>query len=152
MSKKDTLEDIEHEKLIDALFVDRVIVEALSPPMDGWIESVWYGNRWKKDGKFDIAYKNPEGQYHRLFGPAYISETYDYEIWYKNGVYHREDGPAIRHRNNFVWYKEGQLHNLNGPAIINGGGPKEYYIDGRKYSPKEYKKETDRRRRKGLIE
>ena len=38
-------------------------------------------------------YKNEKGEYHRVDGPAIISETYD--LWVINGIYHRVNGPAI---------------------------------------------------------
>ena len=38
--------------------------------------------------------------------------------WRKDGVLHREDGPAIYRQGMERWYYEGQLHNDNGPAVI----------------------------------
>ena len=38
----------------------------------------------------------------------HISKIYDVEIWYKDGKFHREGGPDIKHKNNFFWYKEGE--------------------------------------------
>lgn len=99
----------------------------------------------------DIEYRNKEGKLHRTTGPAYISRTYETEIWYQNGEKHRDGGPAYIQRNNMVWFKHGQLHRLDGPAVIDGAGPKQYWINGTRLPPKEYKKEIARMRRKGLI-
>lgn len=42
------------------------------------------------------------------------------EHYYKNGVAHRTDGPAIRHNiwNGEYWYFQGRKHRLDGPAFI----------------------------------
>lgn len=126
----------------------------MHPPIGGYngYEYEWYG-RWysHSGGPSDVIYRNSKGKYHRLYGPAYVSKKYDIEIWYKDGVYHRVGGPAIRHKNNKLWYYEGKLHNLHGPAIDTKCGPKEYYIHGWKLSPKEFKKEIARRKKKGQL-
>jgi hypothetical protein len=53
-------------------------------------------------------------------------------FYYKDGYFHREDGPAIiyseKHK---TWYFEGLLHNLNGPAKIWPDGREEYFIHGK---------------------
>ena len=42
------------------------------------------------------------------------------KCWFKEGLYHREGGPAIEWINGHKeWYKEGTRHRLDGPAIIN---------------------------------
>jgi hypothetical protein len=142
------------DELYESLTLERVLVGAQSPPYGGYNgnHSTWigYGYQWNVHGD-DVVYLNKEGKKHRIYGPAYISINYDIEIWYKEGEYHRLDGPAIKHKKSFIWYKEGKLHRLDGPAVIEGGGPKQYWIDGRRLSPKEYKKEIARRKRKGLI-
>lgn len=141
----------ELDELFEKLTSKKLLIQAKSPPFGGYNgANTWYSWSWTASG-FDIEYKNAAGKRHRIWGPAYISKKYDIEIWYKNGEYHRENGPAITHKNNFLWYYGGKLHNLQGPAIDTGGGPKQYWINGQKLSPKEYKKEIARRIRKGLI-
>jgi hypothetical protein len=149
-------EDNLFDALIEELKVERTFVPAKSPPYSGGFSGTdpqyWRHESYQFSGdKFDIAYLNKEGEYHRLSGPAYISHIYEYEIWYKDGEYHRDNGPALIQRNTKVWFKNGKLHNLAGPAIVSGGTPPKYFIDGRPYSPKEYKKEITRMRRKGLV-
>lgn len=39
----------------------------------------------------NITYRNADGQLHREDGPASIY-TLGYQIWYKNGEYHRDNG------------------------------------------------------------
>jgi hypothetical protein len=39
------------------------------------------------------------------------------ECWYRNGLIHRDDGPAIiYHNGGEVWYQNGQIHREEGPA------------------------------------
>lgn len=99
--------------------------------------------------KMEIMYKNSDGIIHREFGPAIINEAYDCEFWLFDGVLHRDNGPAYRHAQTYKWYRHGILHRTDGPAVTSKGEPPEYWIDGQKYSPKEYKKEIKRRQRKG---
>ncbi len=41
------------------------------------------------------------------------------EAWFKNGQYHREDGPAIEHSNGKrEWYLHGIRHRETGPAVV----------------------------------
>jgi hypothetical protein len=69
-----------------------------------------------------IVYFNDENKPHRYDGPAIIytegSNKGKY-VWYKNGLRHREDGPAIERKNGGSSYLiEGKYHRDNGPAII----------------------------------
>jgi len=148
----------EQEALFEALTLERNFVEAISPPFTGYGSDTrcwnWYGGPWPVPPRYnkknlrDIEYRNREGKLHRLSGPAYISKLYNFEAWYKDGQRHRIGGPAYTHNSNFVWFKEGKLHNLDGPAVIDGAGPYQYWIDGVKYSPKQYKWEIQRRKKK----
>ena len=144
------------DSLYEELTLTKVYKDPKMPPMGGFVmPHEW----WDFDLQCyhiihhikDLTYVNTEGKAHRLCGPAYINRVYNIEIWYKNGIYHREDGPAITHKRTKIWFYEGQLHNLHGPAVISAGGPREYWIYGQKYSPKEYQKEIKRRKRKGLL-
>ena len=92
-----------------------------------------------------------EGVRHRLHGPAIINLEYDCEFWLKMNIFHRDDGPAYRHKRTLKWYVDGFLHRLDGPAVMPGGAPKEYWIGGQRMSPKNYKLEIERRKRKGLL-
>lgn len=144
------------DELYEALTIERCFEEPRYPPWGGWAADARrrWGSTWVNHSATvakDIVYRNTEGKKHRIYGPAWISRTYDFEVWYKNGVIHRDGGPAIRHKNNYLYYREGKLHRLDGPAIVEQGGPREYYIDDAKYSPKQYKWEIARRKRRGLI-
>ncbi len=71
-------------------------------------------------------YKN--GLLHREDGPAveYANST---KYWHNNGKIHREDGPAIECVNgDKFWYKNGQRHREDGPAIVYASGNKYWYL------------------------
>jgi hypothetical protein len=149
------------DELFESLTIERSAVEPMTPPFTGfgphpqWWN--WWGgpypvhSRWNLKNQKDIEYRNKEGQLHRIFGPAYISILYKVEAWYKDGLRHRVGGPAYTHKDTNIWFYEDKLHRLDGPAVIEGGGPKQHWIMGQRLSPKEYKKEIARRKRKGLI-
>jgi hypothetical protein len=53
--------------------------------------------------------------------------------WFKHGLLHREDGPAvISEGGNTQWYKDGKLHRLDGPAKVHPRNPHKdrWYKDG----------------------
>jgi len=96
------------------------------------------GKSWNYSGYKELHYKN--GDYHRLNGPAI--ELYDgTKEWYKEGQRHRTDGPAIERTNGRKeWWAEGNRHRLDGPAIEWSNGGKEWYIEGKFFSQeKEFK-------------
>ena len=55
----------------------------------------------------------------------------EYEvIWIKNGLLHREDGPAIEHSIGYsAWYLKGKKHRIDGPALIWINGDKEWWVN-----------------------
>jgi hypothetical protein len=56
------------------------------------------------------------------------------KCWYKEGKYHREDGPACEFADGTkTWHKEGELHRLNGPAWEFPNGEKCWYKEGKKH-------------------
>jgi hypothetical protein len=68
-------------------------------------------------------------------GTPTMKETDGDKVWYMNGQYHREDGPAIEFADgDMEWWLNGQLHREDGPAIewVNdhSDGGKEWYIPG----------------------
>jgi hypothetical protein len=76
-----------------------------------------------------------------------MKETDGDKVWYMNGQYHREDGPAIEFADgDMEWWLNGQLHREDGPAIewVNdhSDGGKEWYIHGKKLSEEEHSSET----------
>lgn len=54
------------------------------------------------------------------------------QTWYKDGVIHREDGPAIEYPNGAqAWIQNGKLHRLDGPALIPIKDPGSWYRNGK---------------------
>lgn len=52
--------------------------------------------------------------------------------YYKNGKFHREDGPAAEHLDGSkAWYINGQRHRIDGPAIESADGSKHWYLNGK---------------------
>ena len=96
------------------------------------------GKRYDEEGeeilneKGDIYllwYKN--GLLHRENGPA-VEYSNGKKEWYKNGELHREDGPAIEWKSgNKEWFKNGKLHRENGPAVEKKDGTKMWYKNGK---------------------
>jgi hypothetical protein len=63
------------------------------------------------------------------------------KFWYKEGLYHRLDGPAIEYPNGIkTWYKKGKRHRLDGPAYEDVNGTKEWWIEGKFYSEENFNK------------
>ena len=53
------------------------------------------------------------------------------KFWFKEGKYHREDGPAVELINGEkYWYKNGLYHREDGPAVELISGQKHWYLDG----------------------
>ena len=89
-----------------------------------------------------ICYRNSIGLLHRLDGPAVERPNGDKE-WMQNGLLHRLDGPAIeRAKGTQIWYKFGKPHRDDGPASISPEGYTEYWIDGERLTPEQFKIHT----------
>ncbi len=157
----DTLDD-EYGRLFESLKTEVSRVEPKWPIFNSYGGDPrwwnWYGGppyavhaSWNPKNYWDLEYRNTEGQLHRIYGPAYVSKLYEIQAWYKNGLRHREGGPAYIHKANMAWFYEDKLHNLEGPAVVEGGGPKQYWIMGARMSKKQYDWEIRRRKRKCLI-
>lgn len=144
-----TTEIDELDRLYEALTIEGKKVSPQGPMYYrcGRMISGW----WCRGLRDDLEYRNSENNLHRIYGPAYISSNYKVEEWYKNGELHRANGPARTHNDNKWYYTDGKLHRLDGPAVDAKGHPKEYWIDGQQLSPKNYRKEIERRKRKGLL-
>jgi len=58
-------------------------------------------------------------------------EFKDRVCWYKNGRFHREDGPAIEYSSGGKeWWFHGKQHREDGPAVIIPNGQEIYFING----------------------
>ena len=55
------------------------------------------------------------------------------KFWYKDDLFHREDGPAFEGlTGEKEWYKNGSLHRIGGPALESRDGIKEWWVNGKK--------------------
>ena len=136
----------------ETLSLNRNIIMGGGPPFGGYGGfHLFYQNDWRVRNTKVEVWTNSEGRIHRIYGPAYRTLDNSLIEWYKDGDLHRIGGPARINNGNMFWYKKGILHNLDGPAVIEGAGPKQYWIDGVRYSPKQYKWEINRRKRRGII-
>lgn len=77
----------------------------------------------------------PNKRYHREKGPAVTREDGSLE-WRRNGMLHREDGPALDKPGSKEWYLYGQRHRSDGPAAT--GIEDEYWLCGTQVSEKEF--------------
>ncbi len=64
--------------------------------------------------------------------PKMTFDEHGNKEWKLNGVFHREDGPAIERANGGKeWWINGKLHRENGPAIEHANGTKQWWINGK---------------------
>jgi hypothetical protein len=83
------------------------------------------------DGMSILHFKN--GLLHREDGPARILPE-GCTFWYKDGKLHRENGPAVvRVGGSQKWYLNNELHREDGPAIQYPDGKNEYYYKGKHF-------------------
>ena len=69
-----------------------------------------------------------------------------------NGLFHREDGPAIEIANGYKeWWLNGDLHREDGPAIEYKDGYNEWYLNGINYSEQKYKKKMRLKKLKHIL-
>ena len=81
-------------------------------------------------------WRNKDGEFHRIGGPAYESHNGD-KGWFTKGRFHRIDGPAVEYGNgNKAWWQNGKLHRIDGPAVYNGE-LKQFYLRGEYFKTKE---------------
>jgi hypothetical protein len=81
------------------------------------------------------SYNSVQVQSNRFKG-IFCEKRYGSEIWYKDGVRHRDDDlPAIIQSNGTKkWYKNGKQHRDNDlPAVIEKNGTKRWYKDGKQH-------------------
>jgi len=63
--------------------------------------------------------------------------------WYKNGVRHKIDGPAIVWLNGSKeWWINGKRHREDGPAVERNNGYKQWWITGTQYTEAEFLSKT----------
>lgn len=72
----------------------------------------------------------------QLDGTTYTIQSDGTIIWYLNGEFHRENGPAIIYNNGIkVWYQHGKLHHLDGPSVEYPKGKVLWHVNGHALFP-----------------
>ena len=67
------------------------------------------------------------------------------KVWYLNGKWHREDGPAIEYADGTkFWYKYGEFHREDGPAVELASGTKRWYLNDVKLTEAEFNEQMGR--------
>jgi hypothetical protein len=120
--------------------------ECIKCVMEEEKDDAWVSVR-KKDGNYHSRccpawehYRNgatvttgwaQNGLWHREDGPALINDD-GTEIWLENGQVHREDGPALTEADGTeIWYYQDRIHRDDGlPAVIRPDGTREYWVNG----------------------
>ena len=88
----------------------------------------------------------------KMTAPKHIDETYPehipdgqwidgdgYEVWVKDGKWHRTDGPAVIRTDGLMqWRVDGFLHRDDGPAVVNPDGDIDWYFRGEWYNFEEW--------------
>ena len=89
--------------------------------------------------KHDNVFWYKDGKFHREDGPACEWANGSKE-WYINGVWHREDGPArIGVSGSKAWMINGKLHREDGPAVEHANGYKSWWFDNKEFTEEEHK-------------
>ena len=95
-----------------------------------------------KNGRYENLYGTvrwyKDGKFHREDGPA-LEQADGTKSWFLNGEHHREDGPAIEYSNgNKQWYLNGGRHREDGPAVENSDSSKEWWLNDIEYTEEEF--------------
>jgi hypothetical protein len=78
------------------------------------------------------------GLFHREDGPA-VEHSDGTKYWCLNGLYHRKDGPAVENIYGYkAWWLNGERHRIDGPAVEYTDGTKAWIICGLNYSQDEW--------------
>ena len=74
-----------------------------------------------------------DGVLHREDGPA-VEYSNGTMVWYIGGKKHRTDGPAIEYSSGKkCWCHNGEFHRLDGPAIERPDGRMDWYYFGKRF-------------------
>lgn len=99
-------------------------VRELASEFSSSVQELPYGGYKTVQENGDTDYYDKDGLHHREDGPAMILYEKDkiaLEKWYIHGQLHREDGPAVTYYLLGIreWYKDDVLHREDGPAYEN---------------------------------
>ncbi len=89
---------------------------------DGFVVELPDGSRQWRDDAWAL---------HREGVPA-VERPDGRSSWWRHGVLHREDGPAVEGPRS-EWWLDGRRHRADGPAAEGGGAPTEWWLDGERH-------------------
>ena len=111
---------------------------------------------WMKFEEEDKVVYCKDESYNKVCNNNKFNYSYNGDILYYRGcLVDREDGPAIEYKEDYLvyqkneytveynyeqrgWYKDGKKHREDGPAEAWSDGIKEWWLNDREYSEKEY--------------
>jgi hypothetical protein len=82
-----------------------------------------------------FAWKNEKGEIHNDYGAAVFNTETGSQGFYRNGLRHRVDLPAIIDSHGVEYWLNGERHRDGGPAIISKIGIHSWYQHGVMYNP-----------------
>ena len=90
-----------------------------------------------------VEWLDDQGLYHREDGPAI--ETEYGKSWYFHGAQHRGDGPAIElDSGTKYWYNCGKCHRFDGPALEVFDGTFEFWLYGKHITKEQFQSSRHR--------
>ena len=116
------------------IFDDKRVIGGFKEGIPNYSPSAKNG---RYDTKGDVIYYK-DGLIHREDGPAMICANGN-TIWVQRGVPHRKDGPAAEFANGSkLWLVRGKLHCEDGPAIESVTEGCKYYLNDEEFTEQEY--------------
>jgi len=79
-----------------------------------------------------------DGKRHREGDLPAIEYDNGTKSWWKNGLRHRDDGPAVEDSGGKAWWVDGLLHRKDGCAVVWENGYKAWYLKGVYYTEEEF--------------
>jgi hypothetical protein len=91
---------------------------------------------------------------HPNFTGCLIDEDEDIgKFWYLNGMYHRENGPAVELTDGYkAWWLNGKRHRTDGPAVEYTDGSKQWWLNGQQLAEQEHRRIVRRMKLKMLVD
>ena len=97
----------------------------------------------------NVSWRNAAGELHRDNDLPAVELICGTQVWYQNGKYHREGGPACLWLDGTVqWCQHGVLHREDGPAETKPDGTETFWLRGQQVTEEDIKKIIEDKRLK----
>jgi hypothetical protein len=117
------------ESEVDQKFINLAKSDAEKQPISHYMkpkDGIWTN---PDDPKHKEYFKN--GEFHRQDGPA-VEQADGTREWYLNGKHHRQDGPAVERADGTrEWWLNGKQHREDGPAVEWPDGTRAWLLNGK---------------------